>query len=328
LRFTPILQPRVWGGTRRAARAPETVQPPVGESWELVHRPEADSHVMNDALKGETLGSLLARHGDELVGEAFDPANRGRFPLLLKLIDAGDDLSVQVHPDDRRAARLPGGDAGKTEAWCILHAEPGARIFRGFLPGTTEGEVERALAAGTLAELLMPLPVRAGDCFHVPAGAVHALGRGIVIAEIQQNSDCTFRLFDWNRLGLDGKPRALHIEEGLQALSFAELSSRPETPEPVEQTDSKCDRLVACDKFTVERLTCFSGRPVRMDTMGMSFHIVFAARGGATVSCDGGTTSLGLWDSCLVPASAGMYGILAPVEAEILLFSGGRANNG
>ena len=326
LRFTPIPQPRVWGGTRLAARAPGT-PPPVGESWEIVHRPDANSPVANDALKGETLGSLFDRHGEALVGEAFDSANRARFPLILKLIDAGDDLSVQVHPDDRRAARVAGGDTGKTEAWYILRAEPDARIFRGFLPGTTAEDVERAIASGTLAELLMPLPVRVGDCFHVPAGTVHALGKGIVIAEIQQNSDITFRLFDWNRPGMDGRPRELHVAEGLAALSFAEMRPRPEEPEAVDHTDATCERLVACDKFAVERLTRFSGRPARLDTLGLSFHIVFAARGGATVACEGGTASLGEWDSCLVPASAGMYEILAAGEAEVLLFTGGHANS-
>src|SRR5262249_49482861 len=158
---------------------------------------------------------LTARHADALFGSQSPPT---LFPLLIKYLDAHDWLSVQVHPDDRLAEELSPGECGKTEAWVVLHAEPGSRIWAGLRPGVAQADLERHLERGTVVECLHALEPRAGDCIFLPAGTVHAVGGGVLLAEVQQTSDATFRLFDWNRIQPDGTRRPLHIEQSLASI--------------------------------------------------------------------------------------------------------------
>jgi mannose-6-phosphate isomerase len=174
-----------------------------------------------------------------------------RFPLLVKLLDAHRRLSLQVHPDDARAARLVPLDLGKTEAWVVLAAEPGSVIYAGLKRGFDRHALEREVVRGTAELCLHKFEPRAGDCVFLPAGALHALGEGLVVAEIQQSSDVTYRLFDWNRMGVDGKPRALHVEQALQAIDFRLGPIDPVTPTAGETAG--VDRLVECEKFVLER---------------------------------------------------------------------------
>src|SRR5262245_60127583 len=210
--FEPFLRSMVWGGRRLSEwfgkRLP---QGPVGESWEISAHPQHVSRVAEGPFLGQSLDDLCRCNSREIFG-ASAPAD-GRFPLLIKLLDCRDWLSVQVHPTDDIAARLLAGERGKTEAWVVLGADPDARIYAGLVPGTTRADLEARLGHGSVADCLHSFTPRVGDCLFLPAGTVHAVGGGIVLAEVQQCSDATFRLFDWNRVGLDGKPRPLHVHE-------------------------------------------------------------------------------------------------------------------
>jgi mannose-6-phosphate isomerase len=224
LSFEPILKERVWGGrlleSRLGKRLPDPERP-YGESWELVDLPSDQSRVLGGKLAGATLGHLARDLGSRLLGAAV--LDGGSFPLLVKFIHAARTLSVQVHPDEEAARRLGGGARPKREAWYILEAEEGARLYLGLETGVSRRELERALRAegGAGVEgLLRSLPARPGDLVPVRPGTVHAIGAGILLAEVQQPSDTTYRLYDWGRAGLDGRPRALHVEESLASIRF------------------------------------------------------------------------------------------------------------
>jgi len=242
--FEPLFMERVWGGRRLemlfGKRLPAGAR--IGESWELVDREEAQSVVHTGPLRGKTLNELWTDSRDALFGSRH-AALGPRFPLLVKLLDAEERLSVQVHPPASVAPSL--GGEPKTEMWYVAWAESASDIFAGFRPGTTHQEFAHALAEGNVANLLHRLPTTAGDCIFIPSGRVHAIGAGNVIVEVQQNSDTTYRVFDWNRTGLDGKPRELHIDESLRSIDFDDFAPAFQPP--------GVDPLVGCDHFRIER---------------------------------------------------------------------------
>jgi mannose-6-phosphate isomerase len=219
LSFRPLFMERVWGGRRLAERLGKPLPPdvPIGESWELVDREDVQSVVDTGEHAGMTLHELWTEHREAVFGEVRDSP---RFPLLAKILDARETLSVQVHPPAAVAPEL--GGEPKTEMWYLLEAEEGAELFAGFRPGVDRRQFEAALGSGDVANLLHRVPVRAGDALFIPSGRCHAIGAGCLIVEIQQNSDTTYRVFDWNRVGLDGKPRALHIAESMRSIDFAD----------------------------------------------------------------------------------------------------------
>lgn len=229
IRFSPLYQERVWGGrlleSLYGRQLPDRVAA-YGESWEICDRPEAQSVVLEGKFKGWTLHDLWLAARTEVFGLSFKDHAAERFPLLIKILDAQENLSVQVHPDDRTAPLLNG--EAKSEAWFVTHAVPQARLYAGLRPGTTAEVFARGLADGTLMNHINSLTVSAGDCLDIPGGTLHAIGAGIVIFEIQQNSDTTYRVFDWDRPGLDGKPRPLHQAQSLQAMNFALPPCRPQ----------------------------------------------------------------------------------------------------
>lgn len=216
--FQPIFKERVWGGRRLQSLYGKSLPAgaPIGESWEISDRPEGVSVITNGPLAGRDLRWLMEHHAAELLGAA-KPVS-GRFPLLVKLLDAQDKLSLQVHPPASLAAQL--GGEPKTEAWYVGDAEPHADIYVGLRKDTTRAEFERRLRDGSVADCFHRLPVSRGDAMFLPSGRVHALGAGSVIFEVQQNSDTTYRVFDWNRVGLDGKPRELHVDAALASIAF------------------------------------------------------------------------------------------------------------
>ncbi len=253
--FEPYLRPMIWGGRQLEHRLGKKLptEGNFGESWELSAHPHHASRVAEGPLQGATLTELLEQHRAGVAGSEI-PAD-AKFPWLIKFLDCRDLLSVQVHPDDSAAHELLGDESGKTEAWVVLGAEPGARIYAGLKPGTTRAHLEQHLDAGTVVECLHGFAPRAGDCVFLPAGTVHAVGGGVLLAEVQQSSDATFRLFDWNRLGPDGKPRAMHREEALRSIVWPAVPVGPisPTPLPISSPGVAGETLVLCPYFRVDR---------------------------------------------------------------------------
>ncbi len=288
LKLNPSLHVKVWGGRRLAdlmgKRLPTAE--PYGESWEL-HDTAA---VANGPLRGASLGALALDYGADLLGVGNDPA--AGFPLLAKLIDASDWLSIQVHPNDEQALSLEGEPRGKTEAWLILHAEPGAQLVIGLQPGTTREQMAEAIRRNQLEALLVYAEVRSGDVLYIPANTIHALGPGLLIYEIQQSSDVTYRLYDWGRLGLDGQPRQLHIDKGLQV---AELGSLPRVRQPENEL------LVDGEFFQTWRHE-LAGQPRRIETKSR-FHALTCIVGVVQVaSAEEVVITLNKGETGLIPA--------------------------
>jgi len=222
--FEPIFQERIWGGRRLETAFGKKLpaEKRIGESWEIVDRPEAQSIVARGPLKGKTLHHLWTQHRDEIFEGLSDAP---RFPLLLKLIDAQEKLSLQVHPPEKIAAKL--GSEPKTEFWYVAAAEPGAELFLGFRESTTRDEFEKVVREGSAAEHVHKIRVKAGDAVFLPAGRFHGIGASNLLIEIQQNSDTTYRVFDWNRVDpATGKPRQLHIEQALQSIDFNDVKPK------------------------------------------------------------------------------------------------------
>ncbi len=235
LQFQPILRELIWGGRRLGTVLHKPIGPAsdYAESWEVSDYHDQVSVVGEGPLAGTTLRELVRSRPLELLGPAVGP--REQFPLLVKFIDANQDLSVQVHPDDEKGRRLA-GDNGKTEAWVIVAAEPGSVIYAGLEHGVGADEFRRAIEAGRVEPLLHRFEARPGDSVLIEAGTVHAIGAGVLLAEIQQMSDATFRVFDWNRVGPDGKPRQLHIEQAMESIDFRRGPVNPIIPR-VEEID-------------------------------------------------------------------------------------------
>ena len=252
LLLTPLYRRYIWGGRRFATSLGRSLPPgdDFAESWELVDRGADQSIVAAGPLAGVTLGELVRERGHELLGRH---APRAVFPLLFKWLDACRDLSVQVHPDDTRAARLSPPDLGKTEAWYVIDAVAGSRIYAGLRPGVDQTSLAVALRAGRCEDVMHSFEPRAGDCVFIPAGTVHAIGAGLVVAEIQESSDVTYRLYDWNRTGADGKSRPLHIEAGLEAVTqFGPVA--PVASETLADGATAARRLVTCDYFLFDEI--------------------------------------------------------------------------
>jgi mannose-6-phosphate isomerase len=291
--FGPIYQVRVWGGReleRVFGRSLPDAAQPYGEAWEISDRPEAESRVVRGpaALIGKTLGELW-RDPDAARREAlFGPGARGEgpFPLLCKILDAREKLSLQVHPPDSVAAAL--GGEPKTELWVVARADPGAELIAGVAEGVTRKAFETALKDGTAGELVHRIPVTAGDFLFVPSGRLHAIGAGLVIYEIQQNSDTTYRVFDWNRTGLDGQPRQLHLAESLLCIDFEDVAP--------EIGVARGSLLVDCGHFRVERHTN------SVISLSDSMAVIVTVVSGQVSVAGGNGAVFGEGDSFLVPA--------------------------
>lgn len=283
--FEPIFMERIWGGRRLetlfAKRLPSGVR--IGESWEIVDRPEAQSIVRDGPWRGRTLHELWCSHRREVFGAIADAP---RFPLLIKLLDARETLSLQVHPPAEIAAEL--GGEPKTEFWYIAEAAPGAELYAGLKRGSSRAQFDTALRAGAIADNLHRVPVRAGDAMFVPGGRLHAIGAGNVIIEIQQNSDTTYRVFDWNRADASGAPRRLHIAESLRSIDFGDFE-----PEPITASG---ESLLKHPLFEIEKWELIEQREVAPPG---SFAILACLSG--EVSCAGVAIKAG--EFFLIPAN-------------------------
>jgi len=300
LRFEEILQEKIWGGKNLAELFNKVAAPDalVGESWEISDRDGDQSVVAEGALKGFTLAELVERYGERLVGKC--PLAKGRFPLLFKVIDAQDRLSVQVHPTDELAQELAEPDPGKTEMWYVLAASEGAQIMLDLRPGITKADFVEAIRTGRFEQCLDYVDVKAGDSFLIPAGSVHALGAGIVLVEIQENSDLTYRVYDWGRVGADGNPRETHLEKALQAIDFERPCSEGLPRITLEEGRNRRTVLAACRYFATELLEIADAHC--QESAGRSFSILFFVDGDPRLVWDGDEMQMRRGQSLLVPA--------------------------
>lgn len=293
--FEPVFKQTIWGGRRLADQLSKSIGPSAdyAESWEVVDHGVDQSTVANGPLAGKTLLELIASHRSWLLG---DGVSEGPFPLLLKYLDCNRVLSVQVHPDDAFGATMEVPDLGKTEAWYIVAADPGSLIYAGLKPGVDRISLEAAIAAGETEKMLHSLVPSQGDIIFIPAGTVHALGAGLLVAEIQQSSDTTFRLFDWNRLDNQGNPRPLHLRQGLEVTDY---QSGPVTPRRADPLQSGMQSIVVCEKFVMQVMDRGSAT-IAGDG---KFHIITVPHGNAQLRWDGGETPIHTGQSLLIPAA-------------------------
>ncbi|QEG01630.1 putative mannose-6-phosphate isomerase GmuF [Stieleria maiorica] len=308
--FRPLIKQTLWGGSKLG----QLLGKPIGdennyaESWEIVDHGQDQSVVENGPLAGKTLSGLIQNDASWTLGKSTSDA---MFPLLLKYLDCNRVLSVQVHPDDAYGQTMQVPDRGKTEAWYVVDVQPGSLIYAGLKRGVDREALAEAMAAGETDRVLHSFSPNPGDCVFIPAGTVHALGAGLVIAEIQQSSDTTFRLFDWNRIGADGNPRPLHVEQSL------EVSDYESGPVQARQSDPAIDgwqRLVACDKFELSSLEKGSGE-VGGD---QRFHILTVPHGTATLHTPTETMELSRGQSVLLPAAMPECSISVDAESTVL----------
>jgi mannose-6-phosphate isomerase len=302
----------VWGGQRLRAG-----EPPIGEAW-VVHEL---NRVLDGPAAGRTLAEVTAARGADLLGRRAVQQTGARFPLLIKLLDTADWLSLQVHPDDAQAAALEGpGAVGKTEAWHFLAAAPGAEVICGLRPGVDRAALAAAIRDGSILDLAARVPVAAGETIFMPAGTVHALGPGLLLYEVQQASDLTYRVYDWGRPASAG--RALHVEQSL-AVADPQAIARV-TPEPAVG-DGASATVATCEHFTLDLISART-RDVPLDTLGESFHVLTVAAGEARLSGNGWEAALARLETAVIPAACGAYAIQPRGPARILKASAGRGS--
>ena len=315
--FKPIFKDYLWGG-RTLERFGRVLpdQQKVAESWEIAAHPDGNTLVANGIFRGKSLQDLVDEFGVCLVGTKNRWAlDRGKFPFLIKLIDAHQALSVQVHPDDTYARSYENNELGKSEMWVVLAAEPGAEIIYGMTEKITPDQLRHSIEQGKLAESLNRVPVKTGDHICVSAGTLHAILEGVVLVEIQQNSNTTYRVFDWNRLGKDGKPRLLQIEKALDVINFDQLNQKINPPEQLEKTEIRHSEMLCQNNyFTVERHFLQQGGCFLGECDGLTLEIWCVVSGAVKMN---GQTIAGV-GFVLLPAALGSYEIEATSESVLL----------
>jgi mannose-6-phosphate isomerase len=294
--FTPIFKDRIWGGSRLAELFGKAISSgQTGESWELSAVPGDVSVVASGLLKGKTLSELIATYPQELLGKRVVEHYGATFPLLFKFLDARDDLSIQVHPDDDMAQKYHGG-FGKTEMWYVLDAEPGAELIVGFQQETSPEQYLKALEQSQVVSLLKRYSVEKGDVFFLETGTVHAIGKGTVIAEIQQTSDITYRIYDYNRRDAQGQLRELHTDLALKAIHFGVRQPKMQYSKQINHNN----QVVQCPYFTTSYLT-LEGEFV-LNTDEPVFQVLMCLKGEFTIAMDGQSYAFSKGDTVLIPA--------------------------
>ncbi len=299
LRFQPVYRDYIWGGNRIATVFNRALPPGIyAESWEISARADGMSVATHGPWAGRSLAEIIEIAGRDALGSrAPDPK---KFPLLIKLIDSRERLSVQVHPDDASAAQF-GGEA-KTEMWYILDAAPGARVFAGLRPGVNRKQFEAAIRSGDFESVLSAVPVAPGDAIFVPGGRVHAIDAGCLLLEVQQNSDTTYRIYDWGRVGHDGRPRQTHLAQALKVIRWEDSAPVKTTPMPLPAAPpNRREMIHCCPYFCMERWHLRSC--AALSPNGKSFIALFVAHGGATLRWPGGAEICRAGVSVLVPAA-------------------------
>lgn len=297
LKFVPILKEKIWGGTKLNQRFNKNASGKIGESWELSGVEESVSVVANGTLKGYSLNMLIETFGAEFMGEKVYKRFGNKFPLLFKFIDAADDLSVQLHPNDTLAKKRH-NSFGKTEMWYIMDAEENARIIIGFKEGTTKQIFEQHISENKITDVLVSKMVNEGDCFFIAPGTVHAIGAGVVLAEIQQTSDITYRIYDWNRPDLDGKMRELHAQEAIEAINYNEVDDEIH----ISEEENKAVLLKKSDFFETNKLVL--SKDIQRDlTLKDSFVVYMCIAGNATFTAHNYSENIETGETILIPHS-------------------------
>ncbi|MEM8857891.1 MAG: type I phosphomannose isomerase catalytic subunit [Chloroflexota bacterium] len=311
LLFEPVLKDYIWGGrnleTRLGRQLPDDTI--IAESWEIAAHKDGTAKVTNGVHSGKLLTQLLNELGLDLIGSKSKWAlDRNLFPLLIKILDANRNLSVQVHPNDDYALENEGNELGKTEMWVVLHAEPDAEVILGVAEGTTPEKFEQAIADGALEPFMNRIPVQAGDHINVPAGSLHAILGGLLIAEIQQNSNTTYRVYDWNRVGHDGKPRPLHVNKAMDVTNFEQVAPTRSAAHLISENNGiKREILNETQYFTVERVTLVEGAKFAGNCSGETFEIWGIIDGAGHVEAGMVKEGLDSVQFTLIPAAAGDF---------------------
>ena len=306
--FQPNLHSVVWGGNQlRPYKGLEPSDEPIGESWEVSAVPTSISIISNGELKGKDLITAINENPDAILGKAVNEKYHGQLPLLVKFIDAKRDLSIQVHPNDEMAMREH-GKMGKSEMWYVIKAEEGAHLYAGFKQEITPYEYQKRVEDGTITEVLADHKVKAGDVFYLPAGRVHAICGGIMLAEVQQSSDVTYRIYDYNRLGLDGKPRELHTELAAKALDYhVEQNYRTE----YDENSDKAIQIIDSPYFDVRVMEI--SKPMHRNLIKYnSFIITMCIAGDFKIHVRGTGDEIKIKEghSALIPAAIADYDII------------------
>lgn len=307
LRFERLLLEKLWGGRRLADHGIELPEgQKIGESWEIADRSDGASKVVEGPLKGRSLRGLMLSEGDSILG-ASRPSRHDNFPLLVKYLDASEPLSVQVHPTHQEADRLSVTDGGKSECWYILDAEPGALIYLGLRPDVDAATFAKAVDSDDIGDLLQTYPVSKGQFVFVPAGTVHAVGAGITLVEVQENSDITLRIHDWGRVDDAGQPRELHIDDALLAIDFGGVPVGP--VDPVFQDCGDSDRIAALGDYETFSVDLFDvAGELDLDTSGLAqVYVVTRGQGELILPDESSKWSLRTGEAWLIPASLGPH---------------------
>lgn len=315
LKFLPVYKNYIWGGRsfeKLGKALPEGI---VAESWEVSCHPDGVSIVANGEFGGLSLTCLVEKFGSAIVGNALPEKDLKKFPLLVKFIDASNDLSVQVHPDDQYASEHENGEYGKNEMWYIIAAEPGARLIYDVMPGTTRESFKKAVEENNIERCLKSIEVFPGDVINIPAGLIHAIGKGILLAEIQQNSNTTYRVFDYNRTDKFGNKRPLHIEKALDVIDFDSSGRREKYRGLKLFTASGFSKtiLAANPYFAVEHYSIIDIAEENAD--GSRFHIYTFIEGEGNIAYASGTVEVKMGESVLIPADMGKYRIQGRLKA-------------
>ena len=318
--FEPVFRDYIWGGrnleTLLGRAIPDGV---VAESWEISGHPSSPTRVENGPLAGQTLPQVQEQLGEALVGTRSRWATeRGKFPLLVKLLDANRRLSVQVHPSDEYALAHEGGELGKAEMWYVLYARQGAELIYGLSRHTDAAQFRAALEDGRLSDLLHRIPIRPGDVISVPTGTIHALLEGTLVAEIQQNSDTTYRVYDWGRMGHDGKPRPLHVDKAVEVIDWERVRPQAAVPVPLSSGDVAREELCRSPYFVVEKVSLEEGATYKGQCDGSTFEIWGIVSGSAEIGWDGQRVPFAAVRFVLLPAALGAFAVHAARPATLL----------
>lgn len=315
IKFRPVFKDKVWGGQRLKTMLGKDFDPlpNCGESWELSGIEGSVSVAGNGFLQENDLRELIEVYMGDLVGEKVFGKFGLQFPLLIKFLDTTQPLSVQVHPDDILAQKRH-GSFGKTEMWYVMHAEPGAEIITGFKPGIDKAAYLHHLERNVLRDILNVEQAHAGDLFFIPAGRIHAIGAGVMLCEIQQSSDVTYRLYDWDRPGLDGKPRELHTEEALDAIDFSPIGAYKT---PYQEQINRSANLLTCPYFTTNLLVF--DKKIDSDYYFLdSFVVYICLEGSFTLSYPGGKESVKAGETLLLPAEIKQASFIPDERSRVL----------